>query len=195
VAVETRSTHDEPTTRSASTGIQLWLESTPVGKLVLLLVAGLLTGLTLIQNLPPSHVPHQLAKTNTTARALGYDGTWSMFAPDPYVIDVHVEARIRYRDGTSRTWSPPRGDPVLGELRDFRWRKFEEWLRKDSYRWVWQPTAAYIARHEQQQGREPVEVTLIRRWQDLLPPGPGPARGPEHQFAFYTWQVPAGGRS
>ena len=51
-------------------------------------------------------------------------------------------------------------------------------------------------RHESAPG-EPFElaanvaiiVVLVRRWYDLLPPGPGPSRGPWQEHAFYTLKV------
>ena len=39
------------------------------------------------------------------------------------------------------------------------------------------------------QGREPVSVTLVRRWRGLLPPGPGPSRGEWQEYPFYTYEV------
>jgi hypothetical protein len=39
------------------------------------------------------------------------------------------------------------------------------------------------------EGRQPTEVFLVRRWYDILPPGPGPSRGPWQERAFYTLTV------
>ena len=47
-----------------------------------------------------------------------------------------------------------------------------------------------IARAE---GRQPVRVSLVRRWADSNAPGPGPARGPWHEFTFYVETVGATG--
>src|SRR5580704_8352483 len=40
--------------------------------------------------------------------ASGFMQGWGMFAPDPYSLDLFVEARIHYSDGTTRLWEFPR---------------------------------------------------------------------------------------
>src|SRR5215210_1899218 len=123
------------------------LESSRVGKLALSLFAVSAIGLQLIQNLPTGGLRERLSGLDAYARAVGMDQGWSVFA-DPFTIKVIVEARIRYRDGSWGRWTVPRGGALIGEYWDFRWRKWEEQLRKDQHADLWRPAAEYVARHE-----------------------------------------------
>src|SRR5580658_2682380 len=40
--------------------------------------------------------------------ATGFMQGWNMFAPNPYTLDVYVETRIHYADGSVRSWTYPR---------------------------------------------------------------------------------------
>lgn len=167
------------------------LESSRLGRLALSLFAVSAIGLQFVHNLPAGELRERLRGVDPVARALGMDQSWSVFA-DPYRIKVIVEVRIRYRNGGTGRWTVPRGDPLIGANWDYRWRKWEEELRQDRYSNLWRPAAEYVARREREQGRDPVRVTLVRRWYDLEPPGPGPDRGPWQQFAFYTLDLSPG---
>jgi hypothetical protein len=84
---------------------------------------------------------------------------------------------------------------VVGSYWDYRWRKWAEWTSTDEHDDLWRPAADWFARRSAAQGRDPVTVTLVRRWRDLLPPGPGPSRGDWQEYAFYTYDVPGGGEA
>jgi hypothetical protein len=168
----------------------MWLESTRPGKLLLSVLVTAVVVMAVIQNLPAGGLKHKLTPVRTAALAAGLDQYWSMFAPEPYRINVHVVAEISYSDGSRGRWSVPRNGPLLGGYRDFRWRKYDEELRKDSYSHLWRPLAEWIVRRERARGRRPVRVTLVRRWYDLRPPGPGPDRGPWQRQAFSSLVAP-----
>ena len=175
-------------------GRQARLESTRLGKLAVSVFVVAVLSVAVIQNFPAGDVDRRLSGVVPYASVLGLEQRWSIFAPDPYRIAMVVEAEVRYSDGTTGRWSPPKGGPAVGAYRDFRWRKYEENLRQDKNAGLWRPTAAYVARRERDLGRRPVRITLVRRWYDLLPPGPGPDRGPWQQARFFSLSVRPGDR-
>jgi len=147
----------------------------------------------LAANMPDSVVKSRLlvaAQPYLTAVGLGQN--WGMFAPHPRTEVAYVTGHIQYSDGTSSVWSTP-GRTGLMAYSDYRWRKFGEHLRLDNNRQLWQPFAAYLAQHEGQPGHEPVQVSLMRRWAELQPPGVTPGLGPWSQFMYYSTPVRGAG--
>ena len=69
---------------------------------------------------------------------------------------------------------------------DYRWQKFEEYVRLDRCSGLWQPFAEYLARHESAPGHTPVQVALKRRWAAIQPPGVRPDLGPWKQNVYYV---------
>ncbi len=169
--------------------LQERLESTTAGQVlislfVLITVAGLV-----FWNMPQSELRKQaLRPLKPYVNATGLDQSWGVFAPPPRRL-VILQARIAYDDGTHRTWFLPRGGPVLDAYWDYRWRKYAEWARDDKRRFLWEPTAAWVARHERDQGRRPVSVVLSRKVTDLRPPGAGPSEEPPKSFDYYVYPV------
>jgi hypothetical protein len=104
---------------------------------------------------------------------------------------LDLVARVRYADGNEATIEYPRGGRLIGSYWDYRWRKWAEWSSTDARSHLWEPAAAWFARRARAQGREPESVTLVRRWRDSLPPGPGPSRGEWLEYAYYAYDVPA----
>ena len=97
-------------------------------------------------------------------------------------------ARVRYADGArkpSRLPAAAASSAATGITGGGSGPSGRPWTRHSQ---LWQPAAAWFARRARAQGREPVSVTLVRRWRELLPPGPGPSRG-EWRYAFYTYDV------
>jgi hypothetical protein len=115
----------------------------------------------------------------------GLDQRWNLFAPDPPRRTTEVVARIEYADGGLTLWEPPRND---------RWRKWLGTITNEAITAYWGPTAAWIADHHGDGGRQAVRVELIQRWRDLSPPGPGAVEEPWQQSVFFTYVVPTGGR-
>ena len=120
---------------------------------------------------------------------VGLDQNWGVFAPNPPRDLVVLQVRIAYRDGSQRTWLLPRGDRVLDPYWDYRWRKYAEWVPDDNRKALWEPTARWVARQEQAEGRRPVTVTLARKVTRLNPPGTHPLDGEPKTTDFYTYSV------
>jgi hypothetical protein len=173
-------------------GIGTRIESSRLGKCVISLFVTAFIAIGVINNLPAGPIRESLAGQGPVANALGLDATWTMFAPDPYRMKVWVYAQVLYSDGTIGRWSMPSGDALVGAYRDVRWLKYQEELRKNSYSGIWKPTAEHVARQERRAGRQPVRITLVRQWYDLLPPGHGPDRGPTKSFAFFSLPLDGG---
>ena len=169
--------------------LQERLEASVVGRVVIsLFVLFTVVGL-VVWNMAPSELRKQALRTfRPYVNATGLDQNWGVFAPPPRQLVV-LEARIAYEDGTHRAWTLPRGAPLLDAYWDYRWRKYTEWARNDNRRFLWEPTAAWIARHERAQGRRPVTVVLSRRVTPLRPPGPGPSREKTQIVDYYLYPV------
>ena len=168
------------------------LESSAAGRAVIsVLVAATVLALVL-WNLPDdSEIQQQSSRVvRPFMLASGLNQNWGVFAPDPRRQTLDFVARIEYPDGSSETVTVPRGGRLVGGYWDYRWRKWYEWVRTDSHQELWQPAAAWFAGRARRDGKDPVRVTLVRRWYDNLPPGDGPERGPWRESAFYTYTVP-----
>jgi hypothetical protein len=121
-----------------------------------------------------------------------------VFAPEPRKQGLALRASLRKADGTGGTWTPPTGGALIGGYWDYRWRKLLEFATQPDYaRAMWRPLAAYAARDATSRGGSPVvHVTLIKRTQDIRPPGqPGSRLAPWTETAFFEYDVPQGGRS
>lgn len=151
--------------------------------LVIVVLAGVVAW-----NLPESELGRQgRFRLERVVNGLGLDQTWAVFAPDPPRQELVLSARIAYADGTERRWRVPTGDPVVGAYRDYRWLKWAEWMTSGVRVVLWEPAAAWIARKEQDAGRRPVTVTLIREVRDLPLGG---RRGPAQPVELYKYPVP-----
>jgi hypothetical protein len=147
-------------------------------------------------NFPESKLRHETSRvTEPYLNATGLDQVWSVFAPDPRRVSLALEARVRYADGTIGTCSPPRRGSLLGAYSDYRWAKWLENVVQDANRdQLWHDAALFVARERTDSGRRPVEITLIRRWQELRPPGSsGPDRGRWRSYAFYRLKLASNG--
>src|SRR3954467_14504561 len=98
----------------------------------------------------------------------GLDQGWGLFAPNPRRQQIDVSARVEFADGSTRVWRLPHDDAVVGTKRDYRWRKYMEFI-------VFVPgdalpgaLARYAARAVSSPGQRPVRVVVTRRSQ-LLP--------------------------
>ncbi len=136
-------------------------------------------------NLPEVGVMGDLrAATQPIRSATGLNQNWRVYSP-PRSLSAYVEARVDYSDGTSSLTSIP-GRRGIGAFIDYRWQKYEEAIRPDTGQPYWADYADYVADRARAEGRKPVRVTLIRRWAETLPPGPGPERDPWRAFTMYT---------
>lgn len=169
--------------------LQERLESSSAGRVVISLFL-LVTLVSLaFWNMPQSELKKRaLTPLRPYVNATGLDQTWGVFAPPPRQVVV-FQARIAYEDGTQRIWLLPRGGALLDAYWDYRWRKYAEWARNDDRRYTWEPTAAWIARHEKAQGRRPVTVQLSRSVTQLRPPGTKPSSEKPRTVDYYLYPV------
>lgn len=170
--------------------MQQRLEASRTGRILLSLAVVVVVAGVAVWNLPPSSELARRAqpKLHGVVYAAGLDQSWAVFAPDPPRQELVLEARIVYDDGTQRTWEVPTGGPLIGAYWDYRWLKWAEWMSGGSDARLWQPAAAFIAREEQDAGRRPVSVTLVRQVYQLPLGGP---KGEPSPVNFYTYAVPA----
>ena len=142
----------------------------------------------IVVNMPDSQVRRDLSKyTLPVANATGLNQDWGIFS-QPRTFAAYVDGQIDFSDGTSsivhistRNW--------LGAYSDYRWQKYEEIIRPASGSQYWHDYAEYLARNARKDGHDPVRVTLIRRFAQSLPPGPGPAHGPWQEVTMYVLNV------
>jgi hypothetical protein len=106
---------------------------------------------------------------------LGLWHSWDMFSPDPLAVNFHLEAHITYADGSVRIWEFPRMEK-LGYWERYqkeRFRKWRERVRQDVYAVVWDDTARYVARlNNNNPANPPRQVVLMRHWGPIPPPEP-----------------------
>jgi hypothetical protein len=130
--------------------------------------------------------------------ALGLWQQWSMFAPDPRDQDICVE--VACIDATGNRERRMLTDMVaMGYLERWqkeRWRKFfNDHLRLDDEKHLWQPFAEYALRCLQDDGLDPVTVDLVRWWRPCAPEiGPDQRADvrvtPWNGYTFHRWRVP-----
>jgi len=170
--------------------LQARVEGSAVGRaLISVFIVFTLVAMVVV-NMPGSALRRGVERvTGPYVAATGLDQNWSIFS-SPRDLSAYVEGHIDFADGSSSVVpiSTRRG---LGEFVDYRWQKYEEMVRPDVGKWLWADYAAYLARQARTGGRTPVRVSLVRRFSETRPPGPGPARGPWQQFTFYVYDVPA----
>jgi hypothetical protein len=166
------------------------VEAHPFGRAAITGVIVFVIVTLLASNLSESALQRWLARLVQPVRnGLGLDQAWGVFAPDPRSVVFDLEGHIRYGDGSTEVWRPPKGEPIVHEYRDYHWQKYAERVRLDDQSGLWHPFAVWLARTHDRPGRHPVEVTLVRRWYDLYPPGTNPSHGPWNEYVYFTLQV------
>jgi hypothetical protein len=150
------------------------VESTLAGKLAISgFIVFLLIAL-LVSNLPESELKdtgRPLVRPLLEATALSQ--TWNLFAPNPRQSTLRLEARMTYADGTTSTWRPPDGDPVVSEYRSYRWRKWATNVMSDRRQGQWPQVARWVAEHHRRDGQLPTQVVLVRQFYFAPAPGSG----------------------
>ena len=165
-------------------GLQQRVENSPAGRRVLSALLAVVVAVVIGWNLPPSRLREALSPVvEPVVGVLGLEQRWNLFAPNPPRRTYEVTARITYADGGLALWEPPTND---------RWRKWLGAARSSQNRVLWEPTAAWIARHHDGAERNAVRVELIRRWRDLPPPGNPVVELPWQEEIFYTYDVASG---
>jgi hypothetical protein len=99
---------------------------------------------------------------------------WSMFSPDPLRLNVHIEAKVRYLDGTETFFTLPRLHllPPIERIFSERYRKWSaDWLRMDANRHLWADATGFILRQIPSAPHQPVEsIRLYRVWHEIEDP-------------------------
>lgn len=166
--------------------MQARVESSAAGHALISFMLVVTLAAIVVTNLPDSEIKARLlGSAQPYLNATGLDQGWGIFSPNPRGAVVYVEGCIDHADGTSSVWPIP-ARPGFSAYSDYRWHKFGEHVQLDANEWMWRPFAEYVANQARADGHEPVRVTLVRRWSQLLPPGPGPDHGPWNEFAFFT---------
>jgi hypothetical protein len=170
--------------------VQQRLESSTAGRIAISVFVLFTLFSVAIWNLPTSEIKQKSLKVvRPYITFTSLDQNWGVFAPDARRTSIDILARVRYADGGGETLHLPRGNDVYAAYWDYRWWKWAESLYQDEQDQLWKPAALWFARKATTEGRQPTEVVLVRRWYDILPPGPGPSRGPWQERAFYTLTV------
>jgi hypothetical protein len=152
--------------------LQQRIEASPAGRLIVSFFVVVVVIATVLWNLPGSEIKRlALPVVRPFMQATGLQQNWGVFSPDPRRQVIDIVALFRYADGTTGSWRPPDANPVVGGYRTYRWRKWAEDVRLDDEQHLWRPAAAWALREADHRGREPVQITLVRRWRDLPPPG------------------------
>ena len=175
-----------------------WFAGTRTGRAIL--SAGLVVVLVsvLVWNLPQDLAVRErlVPVVQPVVNPLGLNQRWELFSPDPSRTSVEVTAEVVYADGSTRTYRFPDGEPFLGALREYRWRKLERRVRLDSRRDLWGRTAAWIAGQYEDdaaaRGTVVASVTLVRR----TAPTPAPGSGADREWQreeYFTLRVAGAG--
>ncbi len=123
--------------------------------------------------------------------ATGFWQYWDMFSPNPASVDLYLEADVVYKDGTTYRFKYPRiyDLPIPKKYFKERYRKFYENVNQDNQSSIRPHVAQRIALEcFDNPQNPPVEVTLIRHFNIVEPPGQEP--DPEYTVVrFYTHVV------
>jgi hypothetical protein len=121
--------------------------------------------------------------------SVGVGQAWDMFAPDPFALNIYMDAVVLYQDGETEVYEYPRMEK-LGPLEKYakeRYRKYYEYVWQDSQAAKWPYIAQGIA-HQMADDPEnpPVQVTLRRYWKPIAGPGePQPQAYRSHTFYLH----------
>lgn len=119
---------------------------------------------------------------------LGLGEDWGVFAPNPRQEVIYATGVFAYTDGTKSEWSFP-VRPGIMAYSDYRWQKFEEHVRLDSFKGLWKPFSEYLVTHEAIPGKTVRQVGLARRWAEINPPGVSPSLKPWKQYMYSVMNV------
>lgn len=166
------------------------IERSPRGQVLLSIGIVLILLSVVCTHLPSSAIDDTVGgPANQVIRIFAAEQAWGVFAPDPRSISLRLEARVTFADGSTTTWEVPNGPRIGANLRYYRWRKWLERIRSDSFSGLWRATAEWVASiHDD--GPSPVtRVELVRYFHDNLVTGEQP---PWESFTYFTLDVPEG---
>jgi hypothetical protein len=170
--------------------VQARLEKSAWGQMLISLLLLAVVGAIVAINLPDSQLKIDAGKVaRPFVDATGLDQNWGIFA-DPRTVSAYVEAHVDFADGSTKVVGIP-ASSGLSAYADYRWQKYEEVIRPDDGKALWPAYAQYVANKVRKAGHEPVKVSLVRRFSETRPPGPGPERDPWTSFTFYVLKLKA----
>jgi hypothetical protein len=102
---------------------------------------------------------------------LGLHQDWGLFSPNPARRSQALEARVQLADGSLENVTLPLGDPLLGALRGYRWRKWQGRVLDPDQPELSSGFARWVARDFTQDPRGLRHVALVRRRAATPPPG------------------------
>ena len=144
--------------------LQERVEANPTGRAAITGLIIVTLGAMLISNLPPSTLRETaLPIVKPLLDTTGLNQNWNLFAPNPRKSTLRLEARITYQDGSTSVWRTPISDQLVGEYRAFRWRKWASYVVSNTRRFLWAPTAVWLARIHSRDGKVPVRVELYKQ--------------------------------
>ncbi len=165
------------------------LERSSIGQLIISMGVVLVLLSELGTHLPASALERAVSPTaNQVVRILASEQAWGVFAPNPRETSLEFEGRVTFADGSTTIWTLPQGSNLGANLRYYRWRKWLERVRSDSYRNIWEPTARWIGSLYDDQRSPVVRVDLVRRFHDNVLEGEQP---PWQEFTYFTLDLEA----
>jgi hypothetical protein len=92
-----------------------------------------------------------------------------MYAPDVIRQLEFIEVQVTMADGSTRTWTAPSGDKVIGPFSWYHWQKLKEGLPRDPG--MRADFAHWVVRTVTNPAENPARVQIIFRTVDITPPG------------------------
>jgi hypothetical protein len=169
--------------------VQQRIEDSPLGRAAIsaFLVVTLIA--IVVINLPQSALRRKLiGPVQPYLNAVALDQNWALFAPEPRRSILDLDAVVHYDDGSSAVWRFPHQNAVIGQYRDYRWRKWaENAVNGTANRGVLLPPAALYAASEMQRSGRRITSVAVRGHVALLnPPGTLPRAQRTQVQTMYT---------
>jgi hypothetical protein len=164
---------------------------TRVGRVLLGSLSAGLVAVLIMWNLPdPDLRDSAQDHVRPVVNALVINQGWGLFAPNPTRTSARVYAEVTFSDGEREVFDFPDGEPFVGALREFRWRKLERRLRQEKNSGLWRPVAQWIEREVARPDVDVTRVELVRQESRL--PTAGSGKPLVWQIERFHTYVPAG---
>ena len=96
--------------------------------------------------------------------------SWQMYAPNPDNRDIWIDAKVQYKDGTTRLWALPRVKD-MSYARRYPAERLRKWVEVASRNaTLWYPLARYAARSCDTNPANPPVTVVLRQHVRLTPP-------------------------
>ncbi len=169
-----------------------FFHGTRIGRAITGVLTVVIVGAVLLWNIPDPDVRASAQdRVRPVVNALVLNQGWGLFAPNPTRTSARVYAEVTFDDGSTLEYDFPDGDPFVGALREYHWRKVERRLRQDKNRSLWRPTAEWIAERLSDDDRTVTTVELYR--QEARTPDAGSGAPLVWEIErFFTYRRPVG---